>query len=65
MLSNFKLNKIEQARAESFFKEHKQCYKSSTIGGGYEFWPTGIGTVIKCKCGFCGAEQDITDYDCW
>jgi hypothetical protein len=39
---------------------------AGAIGGRwtYSFTPTGLGTVIKIRCG-CGAECDLTNYDDW
>lgn len=31
----------------------------------YKFLPNAIGTAVFIKCGFCGEEEDITDYDLW
>ena len=31
----------------------------------YDLQGTGIGTITKIKCPVCGAEEDITDVDCW
>lgn len=67
MITEFKLSENEIKKAEEFEEKHKGCYKPTTIGGGieYKFFPNAIGTGVLIRCGFCGAEEDITDYDLW
>ena len=67
MIKEFKLHENEIKKAEEFENKHKQCYKPTTIGGGieYKFLPNAIGTAVSIKCGFCGEEENITDYDLW
>lgn len=63
----FKLYDSEEKKAFEFEEKHKKCHKMTSIGGGisYIFSPNAIGTVVHVKCGFCGEEEDITDYDIW
>lgn len=63
----FKLNDNEIKKALEFEEKHKDCHKTTTIGGGFEyrFLPNAIGTAIFVKCLFCGEEENITDYDLW
>lgn len=67
MVTEFKLYEKEIEKAKEFEEKHKKCYKHTTIGGGigYSFFPNGIGRCVSIKCGFCGEEEDITDYDLW
>lgn len=67
MITEFKLSENEIKKAEVFEEKHKKCYRPTTIGGGieYKFFPNAIGTGVLIKCGFCGEEEDITDYDLW
>lgn len=63
----FKLYDSEEKKALEFEEKHKNCHKTTTIGGGFEykFIPNAIGTAIFVKCQFCGEEENITDYDLW
>lgn len=67
MITKFKLHENEIKKAKEFIEKHKKCYIPTTIGGGieYTFLPNAIGTGILIKCGFCGEEENITDYDLW
>lgn len=67
MITEFKLYEKEIEKAKEFEERHKKCYKPTTIGGGieYKFFPNGIGRGVSIKCGFCGKEENITDYDLW
>lgn len=67
MITEFKLHENEIKKAEEFIEKRKNCYIPTTIGGGteYKFLPNAIGTAVFIKCGFCGEEEDITDYDLW
>lgn len=67
MITEFKLSENEIKRAEEFEKKHEKCYVTTTIGGGieYKFCPNAIGTAVYIKCGFCGDEENITDYNLW
>ena len=52
------LDEVEESRVEAFAAKHcGQIY--------YKVWNTGIGTKIVICCEGCGAEEDISDYDCW
>ena len=39
---------------------------SGAVGGAYtfEFTPTGLGTVVRCRCA-CGESVDVSDYNEW
>jgi hypothetical protein len=65
MITEFKLYEKEIEKAKEFEEIHKKCYKPTTIGGWieYKFFPNAIGTGVSIKCGFCGEEENITDYD--
>ena len=64
----FKLNEKENELAEKFLQEHRhpEIYKGA-IGGhiNFIFTPTSIGDACTIKCTICGAEENITDYNCW
>ena len=61
------LSENEIKKDEEFEEKHKKCYRPTTIGVGieYKFFPNAIGTGVSIKCGFCGEEENITDYDLW
>jgi hypothetical protein len=44
----------------------KDVSPSGAIGGrtSYKFTPTGLGSIITVECA-CGAEKNVTDYECW
>ena len=67
MITDFSLSGKEIDAAKQFEEEHKKCHIPTTIGGGieYKFFPNAIGTAVSIKCGFCGEEKNITDYDLW
>lgn len=67
MITKFELTENETKKAEEFEEKHRKCHKPTTIGGGieYKFFPNAIGAAVSIKCGFCGEEENITDYDCW
>ena len=66
--TTFRLTEKEQKMAEEFEKNHrhKDVYKGA-IGGHitYSFTPTSLGDAKMIKCGTCGEEKNITDYNCW
>lgn len=60
----------KEAEAEIAFREAHNHFNGTKIGMTsstfqYEISGTGIGTVLKIKCPFCGEERDITDYEAW
>lgn len=68
----FKLNNIEEERANAFMEKHKACRPKKNndmfqqfAPYSYIFTPTGISVGVKIVCPYCGKEKDITDYDCW
>jgi hypothetical protein len=63
----FKLSGVEEKAAKEFRKLHSKCNIETAIGGQFEyrFAPTSISNVVTIKCGYCGEEKDITDYDSW
>ena len=64
----FKLNKVEEERADKFMEKHrhKDVYKGA-IGGhiSYRFTPTSVGDAVSIKCSICDEEENITDYNAW
>lgn len=61
----FKLNVVEEERAEKFYKKCKKKTKEKDVHISYHFYPTGIGTTVKIKSETLGIEKDITDLSCW
>ena len=64
-MKEFKLNKIEQERADKFYEKCKKKTKEKDVHLSYHFYPTGIGTSVKIKSETLGTEKDITDLDSW
>lgn len=64
----FTLTEKEEEEYKKFMEEHihKDIY-TGAIGGGQSitFQPNAIGRAVICKCGLCGEEKNITDYDAW
>ena len=66
----FGITGSELVKLNKWMKEHdKTCvlkYNQGAIGGRltYEFTPTGLGVIIKVKCG-CGEFVDLTEYEHW
>lgn len=58
------LSPVEYERCKAFREHHYQTCKNGSRFI-YDLQGTGIGTIIKIKCPVCGAEEDITDVDCW
>lgn len=63
-LSLCQCSEKEIERIAEFRSHHYQSCKNDGCYQ-YELTGTGIGTVIKIKCPQCGAEENVTDYDCW
>jgi len=61
----FKLNAVEEERAEVFYKKCKRKTKGKDVHISYHFYPTGIGTTIKIKNETLDVEENITDLSCW
>lgn len=59
--SEYKLNKLEQLRYDTFYLKHSKCKEAISV----TFIPTGIGCCVKVKCLDCGEEEDITDVSDW
>lgn len=55
----FKLNEVEEERANKFIEKHrhKDVYKGA-IGGhiSYCFTPTSLGNAVSIRCGICNEE---------
>ena len=64
-MREFKLNALEEERAEAFYKKCKRKTKGQDVRISYHFYPTGIGTTVKIKSEILGIEEDITDLSCW
>lgn len=58
------LSPLEYERCKAFREHHYQTCKNGSRFI-YDLQGTGIGTITKIKCPVCGAEEDITDVDCW
>ena len=58
MVTTFKLNNNEIDNAKLFIANHESCKGQFS----FIFTPKILGTVVKVRCEFCGAEEDITDY---
>lgn len=66
----FELSGVELEKIEEFKKKHREtCLTNHRLTAGeywsYIFIPGGIGETKIIKCNICGAEEDISDYDCW
>ena len=64
-MREFKLNALEEERAEAFYKKCKRKTKGKDVHISYHFYPTGIETTVKIKSETLGVEEDITDLSCW
>ena len=53
-----KLNISEKEKFDKFKKDHCSMVQVFST-------ETGIGPSYNVKCHHCGAEEDITDYNCW
>lgn len=68
----FELYDDEKEKLREWLKEHdKKCVlavpmNQGAIGGRltYCFTPTGLGAIVKVKCG-CGSEVTLTNFDDW
>lgn len=58
------LSPLEYEHCKAFREHHYQTCKNGSRFI-YDLQGTGIGTITKIKCPVCGAEEDITDVDCW
>jgi len=66
MVRNFELNDKEFERACEFEKKHMHRDVNTGAIGGHltvKFTITSIGLFPSIKCGICGEEEVITDYD--
>jgi len=54
------LQDTEKAKADEFTLSHG-CRKGFSI----QFEETGVGTKKVIRCGDCGEEKDISDYESW
>ena len=61
----FKLNAVEEERAEKFYKKCKRKTKGQDVRMSYHFYPTGIGNGVRVRSETLGVEEDITDLSCW
>lgn len=61
------MDPVEQERYETFYKKHKHCGFSSTIGGKISVIVTGsgLGYCFECRCNACGETESITNTDNW
>lgn len=71
-MTEFKLNEIEEKRANDFKQWHKRCRPKVNSDGipqyapfKYIFTPLGIGVTVSIICPYCKKEKDITDIDNW
>ena len=64
-MREFKLNTVEEERAEAFYKKCKRNTKEKDVHMSYHFYPTGLGTIVKIKSETLGIEEDITDLSYW
>ena len=65
----FKLHEKDLKERKDWLDKHKKVcpgYGRSVIGGHltYSFTPTGVGMIIKIKCG-CGEKLDLTHVEGW
>lgn len=62
---NIQPNNNEQESFNLWYSEHKKtCYETNDKVV-VKITASGIGNQFVAKCPICGAEQDITDYECW
>lgn len=68
MIDTFAPTESEAVKIRAFVDEHNARHgrEKTSIGGRftYSFSPTSIGTVVEVRC-FCGAKEDVTEYDSW
>ena len=64
-MREFKLNTVEEERAEAFYKKCKRKTKEKDVHMSYHFYPTGIGNTVKVRSESLGIEEDITDLSNW
>lgn len=57
------LSEVELARAREFTMKHP--YGCSSNSFSTVLTATGAGTKVVIKCGGCGEEKDVSDYDSW
>ena len=64
-MREFKLNAVEEERAEAFYKKCKRKTKEKDVHMSYHFYPTGIGDTVNVRSESLGIEEDITDLSNW
>jgi len=60
--------KKQEKQIKKFKKNHNKCRDKkgfSYCQFTYEETPTGIGSIDKIKCNYCGEILDITDVESW
>lgn len=71
LMTEFKLNEVEEKRANDFKQWHKRCRPKphhalrQYAPFKYIFTPTGIGSSVDIVCPYCGKVKNITDFDSW
>lgn len=71
LMTEFKLNEVEEKRANDFKQWHKRCRPKPHYAlrqyapFKYIFTPTGIGSSVDIVCPYCGKVKNITDVDSW
>ena len=61
---SFSLDPTELAASREFIKDHACTLTPLNRGIYYRFCDAGVGTNIHIQCS-CGADKDISNYDCW
>lgn len=68
IMLKFELNDKEEKLYNEFCTKHMHKNVNKGAIGGHisiRFVLTSVGDGKLIKCGICGKEQDITDYDVW
>lgn len=66
----YELSRREDARANQWVRDHELRHRgedAGAIGGRYTvcFTGTGLGNIAHIRCGSCGTEACLTDFDDW
>ena len=64
-MKEFKLNDVEEERAEAFYQYCKKKTKGKDVHMSYHFYPTGIGTSVSVGSETLKIITDITDLSKW